>query len=188
LLARQADPSPSVQKKRVSPPSILHYATFPSLLYVCLPIFLATAVAFELFFLRRMVWLRWCGQHNGGGGVVRRVRWVISLGWHPCLPHRDMHLWWDTIIINRGSKTLVTCHLCDCICMRFYILILWLKSITRNTVYVYKYFFRIKKKKSVWKTGGFQSNFDLEPPLFPFSPHGITAQPVTVWETKASVI
>ena len=41
-------------------------------------------------------------------------------------------------------------------------------------------FFRIKKNP-VTKTGNFQSNFDSEPPLFPFSPYGITtAQPVTV--------
>ena len=43
-----------------------------------------------------------------------------------------------------------------------------------NTVYVYKYFVRIKKK-SVYKTVVFQSNFDRDPPLFPFFPNGITA-------------
>ena len=43
-------------------------------------------------------------------------------------------------------------------------------------------FFASKKNQ---KTGFFQSNFDREPPHpFPLFPHGITAQPVTIWETK----
>ena len=39
----------------------------------------------------------------GGAASVRRV----SGGWNPCLPHRDIHIWWDTNIINCKSQTLV---------------------------------------------------------------------------------
>ena len=109
---------------------------------------------------------------EGWGGVVRR----ISGGWDPCLPHGDIHLLWNTIIINCGSKTLVTCHSCDFICMRFYILIFWLKSITRNTVYVYKYFFSHQKTISV-EDWGFSVQFWTPPfPVFP-----PTVLPLSLW-------
>jgi len=67
--------------------------------------------------------------------------------------------------------------------MGVHILKFWLKPITRNTVWVCKDFFRIKKTIIV-EDWVFQSIFDREPPLFPFSPHGITAQPVTMRKTK----
>jgi len=71
-----------------------------------------------------------------------------------------------------------TFDLCDFICMRFYILIFWLKSITRtpahqctitvlNTVYVYKYLVRIKQiSVEDW---GFSVQFWPWHPLGPFS-------------------
>jgi len=61
--------------------------------------------------LDRHILLNWrrlkrpSGQHAVWSGVVQRVSG--GLGWYLCLLHGDIHLWWDTNMINCRFQTLL---------------------------------------------------------------------------------